>query len=475
VLELHGAGQDHVGVAGGLVQIDVHRDHEVELVEGVGEPLAVRCREHWVSADRDKAAHARVARLGLLDLLGHQAAGNLATDGGDLPGRGRVGSHLEGLRRATGLVGALGGAREHHAAFSVEPAREHVDHVDEPARERAELLGAEADAPVPGPPGGDELRDEPAGDMGVDAGGRRDRLRRVVPADLLDLLDAVGEVGQAAQLHQTLGEEHIADREQEVGVCPGLDEDVFRGDLRGLGAARVDDHHLAALVLNGLQALLRVGGRHQAALGRQRVAPHADEVLGAVEVGDREVPGISDHPVERDVLGELVHGRGREAALGLQSAEQGRDVELAADVMPGGIADVVTVGVGAVGLADRAETIDAVGQGFFPLELFPAAVFAFADRLAQTLGILVDLLHRVGLGAEVAATSGVVFVTLDANDLLALAVDFAFEATRGLTGGAGAIDDLGGHGFLGQEVRGILPRAHATRGEETGGRGPRAG
>ena len=63
--------QHHVGVPGGLVEVDVDRGHEVEPVEGFAEPLAVGGGQHGVAGDRQHGADLPVARR--LDLLAQRA------------------------------------------------------------------------------------------------------------------------------------------------------------------------------------------------------------------------------------------------------------------------------------------------------------------------------------------------------------------------------------------------------------------
>ena len=94
--------QDHVGVAGRLVEVDVDRGHEVERVEGPAEPRAVGGREHRVAGDADERLDLPVA--GRLDLLAHarRRAAPRRTPGGRGPGcgRGRSGrSRRTGARR----------------------------------------------------------------------------------------------------------------------------------------------------------------------------------------------------------------------------------------------------------------------------------------------------------------------------------------------------------------------------------------
>ena len=62
LLERLRRGQDHVGVAGRLVHVDVDREHEVERLDRALEPAAVRRRDERVAGDRDERAHLALAR-----------------------------------------------------------------------------------------------------------------------------------------------------------------------------------------------------------------------------------------------------------------------------------------------------------------------------------------------------------------------------------------------------------------------------
>ena len=62
LLERREAREDHVGVAGRLVEPVVDADHAVELVERGVEPVAARRRQHRVAGDREERADLPVAR-----------------------------------------------------------------------------------------------------------------------------------------------------------------------------------------------------------------------------------------------------------------------------------------------------------------------------------------------------------------------------------------------------------------------------
>ena len=63
--------QDDVGVAGGLVEVRVDADHEVEPVERLVEPVAVGRGQHGVAGDGDQGAD-RLPSPGRVDLLGER-------------------------------------------------------------------------------------------------------------------------------------------------------------------------------------------------------------------------------------------------------------------------------------------------------------------------------------------------------------------------------------------------------------------
>src|SRR4030095_12737671 len=107
----------------------------------------------------------------------------------------------------------------------VEVTGEHVQDVDEPARDGAELLLARAHAAIHrrrlGP--GATARDA-ADDAGRDPADRRNSLGREVPGETLDLLQADGVRGEAAGPDQPLVAERVHEGEEEQRVGPRTDE-----------------------------------------------------------------------------------------------------------------------------------------------------------------------------------------------------------------------------------------------------------
>ena len=163
VLERGGPGQDHVCVTGGLVQIDVDRDHEVEVRERTLEAISVGGGEGGVARDGEQCAHLPLARR--LHLLGETRGRELAQhlEGAAHPGAVSVEPDSAAGARAVGRRHERGAEWEHHAAGSIEIPGQVVEHVYEPARGRAELRGGRADAPVDGGTAGVPRARVPAG------------------------------------------------------------------------------------------------------------------------------------------------------------------------------------------------------------------------------------------------------------------------------------------------------------------------
>ena len=104
-------------------------------------------------------------------------------------------------------------------------------------------------------------------------------------------------LGERARVDEALVEEHVDEREQQVRVGAGPDEVVLVGDLGRAAAARVDHDDAAAALPDRAQPAAHVGRGQQAAVGGERVRAEHQQVVGAVDVRDRDaevsVPNIS--------------------------------------------------------------------------------------------------------------------------------------------------------------------------------------
>ena len=133
--------QDHVGVPGGLVEVDVDRDHEVEPVERLAEPRAVGRRQHRVAGQREQRADLALARR--LDLLAQHADRQLAAELREAahPAAPRVQVAAPDEPRPT--MSTAGSVNSTPPSRSKLPVSD-VEAVDRPLADRAERLGRQA-------------------------------------------------------------------------------------------------------------------------------------------------------------------------------------------------------------------------------------------------------------------------------------------------------------------------------------------
>ena len=122
-LQRRGRRQDHVGVPGRLVDVDVDADHQLERVERGGQPARVGRRDGRVAGDREQRAHLPLA--GRLDLVGQRRDRQLSEHLVHLADTAGPATELDAAtlaRLALGVGGGRGGLGEHRAAGPVEVA-----------------------------------------------------------------------------------------------------------------------------------------------------------------------------------------------------------------------------------------------------------------------------------------------------------------------------------------------------------------
>ncbi len=125
---------------------------------------------------------------------------------------------------------------------------EDVDDVDEPAREAAELLIAQANSAIhDGAVGAGQFSSQGSNAACGDAGDRGDPLRRPVGGRITHPVDAVEIRFDVAEAHQVLGEQRVYHREQQCRIGARRDRQPLVGAGRGRGAHRVDHNDLAPL------------------------------------------------------------------------------------------------------------------------------------------------------------------------------------------------------------------------------------
>ncbi len=219
-LERRRSGQDHVREARGLVEVVVDADHALELGQRRLEARRVGHADDRIAGDGEEHLDLPLTRR--RDLLGEERGRHLAQH------LGHTGHARRPLAEAARAV--LGGRRHprhrprdrlapHEPAGTVELADDDVHHVDEPRRQRAELLVAQPDASVHrARRRGRELACEATDGVGGDTTEGLDRLGRELRAHLAHGVDALDLLLERAERREPLGEEHVAHREEERGV-----------------------------------------------------------------------------------------------------------------------------------------------------------------------------------------------------------------------------------------------------------------
>ena len=204
-------------------------------------------------------------------------------------------------------------------------------------------------------------------------------------------------------------------------------------DLRGFGAARID-HHQGAARSQGLQPLGDAGGSHQAAVGGDRVGAQHQEEVGAVDIRDRQQELVPVHARAGELVRPLVHRRGAVHVRRAQRLQQGGQVGDVAEVVDVRVAQVGSDSGRAVGLLQRSQARARQCEGVVPADRQPARALA-AHRRVQPVGIGLQVEDGIALGADVAATEGIVRVAADRDR--AVALQLQLEAADGLAQVAG--------------------------------------
>ena len=132
--------QHEVGELAGRVAVEIDADEEFERLERLAHPRLAADREHRVAAHYEQAAQRRV---GALDVVGHQVAGQGPTDAA----RASEGAVEEVLRRVASAAARrvrVEAARIEVATAAIEVAGDEHEHLHEPVRKRALLTHVRA-------------------------------------------------------------------------------------------------------------------------------------------------------------------------------------------------------------------------------------------------------------------------------------------------------------------------------------------
>ena len=290
------AGQNHIRMARGLVQIDVERDHEVEAFKCLGQALRIGIGQHRVAGHGDKGADLAFARRH--DFFNQctvwKRAGELrqAADA-CLPAVHRRHIADEDIVEHHVRDDA---DRKHHATRTVDVAGQHIDHILQPARHGAETLRAGAESSIPGGAvGPGEFACELTNHVGRHGTRCRHPLRGILGRQRADGFDAAHLAFQVTQPNQILREQHVDDGQQEIRVGPRTNRDVLIGNFGSLGTARVDDDHFAAAFTDRLDALGHARCRQQAAIGNNGVTALNHEIVCPIHIRHRHCCAVTEH------------------------------------------------------------------------------------------------------------------------------------------------------------------------------------
>jgi len=177
-------------------------------------------------------------------------------------------------------------------------------------------------------------------------------------------------------------------------------------------------------------------------IGHQR--SEVDAVGVGLQRGERQAVWVGAEPVaERpgaEFLGALVDRRCRESVTGSERRDEGAVVEQRAEAVRRRVAEIDRARIASMRLQQRHQPGVDGGERLVPFDLDELAV-ALDDRLAEPIGVVVEMAQRRTLGADEPAGEHIVAVTPDALDAVALGRDLEcdLEPTPGLAQRAGSI------------------------------------
>ena len=272
---------------------------------------------------------------------------------------------------------------------------------------------------------------------------RSDRLggeRRGQGGDRLETRDVVG---QSAELDQSLRDDDVDEGEEQERVGAGPDRVVLVRDLGGARAARVDHDDLAPTRPDSLEPASDVRGGHQRSVGHQRIRTEHEEVLGAVEVRDRDGHGVAEQITRGEVLWQLVDASGGVDVVCPDGAVEGAAVEHDTEVVRRRVAQVERDGVRAVCGDHRHEAVGDLLERLVPGHRLPLPP-ALDHRLPEAVGVLLQRFEGSAFGTDEAAGEGILVVAANRADRLPH--ERHPKTTRRLTERAGDVGRAHGRG-----------------------------
>jgi hypothetical protein len=319
-------------------------------------------------------------------------------------------------------------------------ARQHVEHIDQPARQRAVLLRAGADAAIDrGTLGAGEHARELADGRCIDAAAPGHRVGRERGHRGANLLDAGHVRGHRAEPDQPFLEQRVHHRREQEDIGTRTDEVMRIGHRGGFGAPRIHHHQLAAAPAQGLGLAAEVRHRPQAAVAGHGVGAKHQQQVAALDVGHGHAQPAAEHQPAGQLLGHLVQRGRRIHVLRAERLRELREVQQQRHLVRRGVADHRGHRVAPVALDQGRQAALDLGEGLVPGRLDEAAV-ALDARRAQPIRVFVQFLQRHRLGAQVAGAERVALGAADREHLAAVVLDL--EAAAGFAQRADAVGGL---------------------------------
>ena len=165
------------------------------------------------------------------------------------------------------------------------------------------------------------------------------------------------------------------------------------------------------------------------------------EQRGAVDVGHGQQVLVAVQRPRRDVVGQLVDGGGGEPVSRAQQPHERGVVGQGAEAVDVRVAEVNRQRVVPVLGLHRAEPLGGVGDRLVPRHLLPLPLGGAHHRGTQAVGIVVDVLERKGLGADVPPRERILLVPAHRDDRVGV-VELHLEPAHRLAEGAGDVPDV---------------------------------
>ena len=218
-------------------------------------------------------------------------------------------------------------------------------------------------------------------------------------------------------------EETVDQRCEQQRIGARTDEVVLVGELRRLAAPRVDHHDASAALSNRGETRAHARSRHQAAARDHRIRADHQQVIGPVDVRHRYQEAASVHPVAGELLRKLVEGVGAEASARPQRRDQRVGEENRAQVVDDGLSQVDGGHIVTVLASHRQDPLRGEIQGLPPPDALPSLPGA-PDRMAQTVGIFLQVLERRSLRADLTPAERVALVAANRGNPSVLHLHF---------------------------------------------------